>query len=144
MPGTWSQNYDPFGAWPLSTFVSSLPVVTLFFVLVVLRKRVWFSAMCGFAVAVILAMAVFHLPPDMTARACLLGFIYGFLRIAWVIVGSIFLYHVAEESGQFQVMKDSIAALSSDRRLQVILIAFCFGAFLEGTGGGGAPVAIAG
>ena len=66
------------------------------------------------------------------------------LRIAWIIVASIFLYHVAVETGQFQVMKESIAALSTDKRLQLILIAFCFGAFLEGTGGGGAPVAIAG
>ena len=72
------------------------------------------------------------------------GGVFGLFRIAWVIVGSIFLYHVAVETGQFQVMKESIAALSSDKRLQVILIAFCFGAFLEGTGGGGAPVAIAG
>ena len=66
------------------------------------------------------------------------------LRIAWIIVASIFLYNVAVATGQFQVMKDSIAGLSSDKRLQLVLIAFCFGAFLEGTGGGGAPVAIAG
>ena len=72
------------------------------------------------------------------------GFIFGLLRIAWIVVGSIFLYNVASETGQFQVMKDSIAGLSSDKRLQLVLIAFCFGAFLEGTGGGGAPVAIAG
>jgi L-lactate permease len=104
VPGVWSQNYDPFGAWPLSTLVSSLPVLTLLFVLVVWRKRVWFSALCGFAVAIVLAMAVFHLPAAMAGAACLLGFIFGFLRIAWVIVGSIFLYHVAVESGQFQVM----------------------------------------
>ena len=76
-------------------------------------------------------------------RACS-AFIFGLLRIAWIIVASIFLYDVAVETGQFQVMKESIAALSSDKRLQLILIAFCFGAFLEGTGGGGAPVAIAG
>ncbi len=73
-----------------------------------------------------------------------LGVIFGLLRIAWIIVASIFLYNVAVETGQFQVMKESIAALSTDKRLQLILIAFCFGAFLEGTGGGGAPVAIAG
>src|SRR4029453_16352659 len=66
------------------------------------------------------------------------------LRIAWIVVASIFLYNVASTTGQFQVMKDSIAGLSSDKRLQLVLIAFCFGAFLEGTGGGGAPVAIAG
>jgi len=141
---TWAQNYDPLGYWPLSTAVSALPVLTLFFVLVVLRKRVWISALAGFLVAVGLALTVFQMPAMMTAGASLLGFVFGFFRIAWIIVASIFLYHVACDSGQFEVMKESIASLSSDRRLQVILVAFCFGAFLEGTGGGGAPVAIAG
>ena len=72
------------------------------------------------------------------------GAIFGLMRIAWIIVASLFLYQVAVETGQFQVMRDSIATLSTDRRIQLILVAFCFGAFLEGTGGGGAPVAIAG
>ena len=84
------------------------------------------------------------MPAALVAAAGVLGVIFGLLRIAWIIVASIFLYHVAVETGQFQVMKESIAALSTDKRLQLILIAFCFGAFLEGTGGGGAPVAIAG
>ena len=73
-----------------------------------------------------------------------LGVQFGFFRIAWIIIASIFLYEIAVETGQFQVMKESIASLSSDKRLQLVLVAFCFGAFLEGTGGGGAPVAIAG
>ena len=76
--------------------------------------------------------------------ASLNGFVFGFFRIAWIVIASIYLYNVAVETGQFEVMKQSIAGLSSDKRIQVILIAFCFGAFLEGTGGGGAPVAIAG
>src|SRR5436189_2381237 len=95
-------------------------------------------------VAVLLALVVFRMPALMILSSSLLGFVFGLLRIAWIIVASIFLYNVATETGQFQVMKDSIAGLSSDKRLQLILIAFCFGAFLEGTGGGGAPVAIAG
>jgi lactate permease len=141
---TWAQNYDPFHSWPLSTLVSALPVVTLFFVLIVLKKRVWVSALAGMLVAVGLASSVFGMPASMIAAASVHGFVFGFLRIAWIIIASIFLYNVAVETGQFQVMKDSIATLSSDRRLQAVLIAFCFGAFLEGTGGGGAPVAIAG
>src|SRR5215472_17741848 len=144
MTTTWSQDYDPLHAWYISTLVSALPVVTLFFVLVVLRARVWVAALAGFLMAVVLALAVFGMPAAMVALAGGLGVIFGLLRIAWVIVASIFLYNIAVETGQFQVMKESIAALSADRRLQVILIAFCFGAFLEGTGGGGAPVAIAG
>ena len=141
---TWNQNYDPLGWWPLSTLVSALPVLTLFFVLLVLRKRVWVSALCGMVMAVVLAAAVFGMPAPLIAAAGVNGFVFGFFRIAWIVIASIYLYNVAVETGQFQVMKESIAGLSSDRRLQVILIAFCFGAFLEGTGGGGAPVAIAG
>ena len=141
---TWNQTYDPLGWWPLSTLVSALPVVTLFFVLLVLRKRVWVSAFSGFLMAVVLAAVIFRMPAPLIAAAGVNGFVFGFFRIAWIIIASIYLYNVAVETGQFQVMKESIAGLSSDRRLQVILIAFCFGAFLEGTGGGGAPVAIAG
>ena len=142
---TWSQNYDPLGWWPLSTLVSALPVLTLFFVLLVLRKRVWVSALArdgdGGRCSPRSSSAC---RPAMITAAGLNGFVFGFFRIAWIIIASIYLYNVAVETGQFQVMKESIAGLSSDRRLQVILIAFCFGAFLEGTGGGGAPVAIAG
>jgi lactate permease len=140
----WSQVYDPLHFWPLSTFVAALPVLALFIVLLVVKARVWVAALVGMFVAVALALIVFGMPVRMVAAACGLGFQFGFFRIAWIIVASIFLYEVAVETGQFRVMKESIAALSSDKRLQLILVAFCFGAFLEGTGGGGAPVAIAG
>jgi lactate permease len=141
---TWSQIYDPLHAWPLSTAVAALPVLTLFFVLVVLKQRVWIAALSGLLMAVALATAVFGMPAPLVFHASLLGVVFGLIRIAWIIVASIFLYHVAVETGQFEVMKESIAALSADCRIQAVLIAFCFGAFLEGTGGGGAPVAIAG
>jgi lactate permease len=140
----WSQHYDPLGAWPLSTAVAALPVVTLFFVLVALRARVWVAAFSGMLMALAIALAVFGMPAQLAGGAVVAGIVFGLLRIAWIIVASIFLYHVAVETGQFAVMKRSIARLSSDRRIQAVLIAFCFGAFLEGTGGGGAPVAIAG
>ena len=126
----WPQVYDPLGSWPLSTALSALPVVTLFFVLVVLKQRVWIAALSGLSVAVILALLIFGMPPVLVAAAAGHGFIFGLLRIAWIVVASIFLYNVASTTGQFQVMKDSIAALSSDKRLQLVLIAFCFGAFL--------------
>ena len=141
---TWPQLYDPFGNQLLSTAVAALPVLTLFFVLVALRKRVWVAALSGLLMAVALALLVFGMPAVLVATAAGHGFIFGVMRIAWIVVASIFLYNVATRTGQFQVMKDSIAGLSSDKRLQLVLIAFCFGAFLEGTGGGGAPVAIAG
>ena len=141
---TWEQTYDPLHCWPASTLVSALPVLTLFFVMLVLKMRVWLSALAGLIVAIALAVMVFRMPAILVVQASLLGFVFGLLRIAWIIVASIFLYQVAVETGQFQVMRESITALSGDRSIQVIVIAFCFGAFLEGTGGGGAPVAIAG
>ena len=141
---SWSQLYDPFGNQPLSTAVSALPVLTLFFVLVVLKKRVWVAALSGFVVAVTLALFIFGMPAVLVGTAAVHGVLFGLMRIAWIVVGSIFLYNVACETGQFDVMKEWIAGLSSDKRLQLVLVAFCFGAFLEGAGGGGAPVAIAG
>jgi lactate permease len=141
---TWSQEYDPFHSWPISTFVAAIPVLTLFLVLLAFKARVWVAALAGAAAAVVLALAVFGMPPMLVGEAFALGVQFGLWRIAWIIVASIFLYEVSVETGQFQVMRESIASLSSDKRLQLILVAFCFGAFLEGTGGGGAPVAIAG
>ncbi len=141
---TWPQNYDPVHFWPLSTFVAALPVLTLFFVLLVLKVRVWIAALAGMLMAIVLARVVLGMPGFLIAASCALGVQFGFFRIAWIIIASIFLYEIAVETGQFQVMKESIASLSSDKRLQLVLVAFCFGAFLEGTGGGGAPVAIAG
>jgi lactate permease len=94
--------------------------------------------------AVVVAASVFGMPAAQIAAASVNGFVFGFFRIAWIVIASIYLYNVAVETGQFEVMKQSVAGISSDKRIQVILIAFCFGAFLEGTGGGGAPVAIAG
>jgi len=141
---TWQQIYDPLGNQALSTAVAALPVFTLFFVLLVLKKRVWVAALSGMLMAAGLALLVFGMPVELVSTAAAHGLIFGLMRIAWIVVASIFLFNVATETGQFQVMKDSIAGLSSDKRLQMILVAFCFGAFLEGTGGGGAPVAIAG
>src|SRR5688572_29583672 len=102
----WQQLYDPFNNWVLSTAISALPVLTLFFVLVALKKRVWLSALSGLLVAVGLALLVFEMPAVLVVTAAGHGVIFGLLRIAWIVVGSIFLYNVASETGQFQVMKE--------------------------------------
>ena len=141
---TWSQNYDPAGWWPLSTLLSALPVLSLFYVLLGLKKAVWVAALTGMFISILLALALFRMPAAFVGEALGVGFVFGFLQIAWIVIAALYLFHVAVETGQFQVMKESIAALSSDKRIQIILIAFCFGAFLEGIGGGGVPVAIAG
>ena len=144
-PLTWAQDYDPLRAWPLSTAMAALPVITLFLVLVVLRQRVWLSALVGLLVAVAVARRrVSGCPVAFIGNAALAG------RGVRPLPRRVDHHRldvpvsIAVETGQFEVMKASIASLSSDRRLQAVLIEFCFGAFLEGTGGGGAPVAIAG
>ena len=106
---TWNQVYDPLNSWPLSTAVAALPVLTLFFVLVVLKARVWVSALAGMLTAVLLALVMFKMPAVLVAAAAGHGFIFGMIRIAWVIVASIFLYNIACETGQFDIMKQSIA-----------------------------------
>src|SRR6187402_2661076 len=103
----WQQLYDPFDNRLLSTAVSALPVLTLFFVLVVLKKRVWVSALSGLLVAVGLALFVFGMPAPLVATAAGHGVIFRVMRIGWIVVASIFLYNIASTTGQFQVMKDS-------------------------------------
>src|SRR5438552_583403 len=100
----WAQSYDPLGSWPASAAVSSLPVLTLFFVLIGLRRAVWVSAFWGMVVAIALAAGLFRMPPVLVAAAVGHGVVFGFLRIAWVIIAALFLYEVAVETGQFQVM----------------------------------------
>jgi len=141
---TWFQNYDPFGFWPLSTLMAALPIITLFVALIMFKKSVWVSASIGLIVAAVIALFILKMPLPLMILSAADGFFFGFLEIAWIIICTIFTYNIAVETGQFKVMKESIASVSSDQRIQVILIAFCFGAFLEGACGGGAPVAIAG
>lgn len=140
----WNQIYDPFNFWPLSTLMAALPIITLFVVLVKFKKSVWFSAFLGLCVAAFISLFFLKMPASLMLLAAGDGFLFGFLEIAWIIICTIFTYNIAVETGQFKVMKESIASSSADKRIQIILIAFCFGAFLEGACGGGAPVAIAG
>lgn len=141
---TWEQNYSPTSSAIANTLLAAMPVLVLFTCLVALRMRAWLSAFAGMFTAAAVAVLIFGMPVQLAIGAAGHGFVFGLLRMSWVIISSIFLYNIAVETGQFQVMKDSVAGLSDDRRLQLVLVAFCFGAFLEGTGGGGAPVAIAG
>lgn len=140
----WEQNYDPFNFWPISTVMAALPVITLFVALVKFKKSVWFSAFLGLCVAAFISVVFLKMPASLMTIAAGNGFFFGFLEIAWIIICAIFTYNIAETTGQFKIMKESIASVTPDLRIQIILIAFCFGAFLEGASGGGAPVAIAG
>ena len=141
---TWVQNYNPLGNPWLSTLIAALPVTVLFYLLAVRKIVAHWAALWAFFLAVALAVVVFGMPPVMVTAAVGHGLVYGIVRIAWTLLCAVFVYEVAVETGHFAVIKESIGAVTDDRRLQILLIAFAFGAVLEGAGGGGAPVAICG
>lgn len=141
---TWTQVYDPFGRWWLSTLVAALPVVVLLGLLAGFKVRAHLCAVAGAATAVLCAILAFHMPAPMAISSFLYGAAYGLLKIVWIVIAAVFLYDISVETGQFEIMKQSVAAITPDRRLQLLLVAFCFGAFIEGCAGFGSPVAIAG
>jgi lactate permease len=144
MNSVWQQNFNPLGNPLLSTIAAAIPVCTLFYFLAVRRTPAWLSAVYAFGAGVLIALAVFRMPVHMMAGAVADGLVYGWLRIAWILVAAVFVYDVSVEAKQFEIIKQSIGGISADRRLQVLLIALAFGALLEGAGGGGAPVAVTG
>lgn len=140
----WTQIYDPLGHWWLSTLVAALPIFVLFGLLAGLKVKPHWCAIAGALTAVLVAITFFRMPPALAAISFAYGVAFGALKIAWIVLAAVFLYDISVETGQFEIMKESIAGITPDRRLQVLLVAFCFGAFIEGAAGFGAPVAIAG
>ncbi len=140
----WTQVYDPFGHWWLSTLVAALPILVLFGLLAGLKVKPHLCAVAGALTAIGVAVLFFKMPLALAALSFGYGVAFGLLKIAWIVLAAVYLYDISVETGQFEIMKESIASITPDRRLQVLLVAFCFGAFIEGAAGFGAPVAIAG
>src|SRR5271168_4056191 len=140
----WTQIYDPLGHWWLSTLVAALPIFVLFGLLAGLKLNPHWCAMAGALTAISVAILFFKMPLSLAAMSFGYGVAFGLLKIAWIVLAAVYLYDISVETGQFEIMKESIAGITADRRLQVLLVAFCFGAFIEGAAGFGAPVAIAG
>ena len=140
----WTQTYDPFGQWWLSTLVAGLPIIVLFSLLAGFKVKPHLCAIAGALTAMAVAILFFKMPLALAAMSFGYGVAFGLLKIAWIVLAAVYLYDISVETGQFEIMKESIAGITADRRLQVLLVAFCFGAFIEGAAGFGAPVAIAG
>jgi lactate permease len=140
----WTQVYDPLGHWQLSTLIAGLPIIVLLTLLAGLRVKPHLSALAGAATALLAAMFIFHMPAQLAGMSFVYGVGFGLLKIAWIVVAAVYLYDISVETGKFEIMKYSVASITADRRLQLLLVAFCFGAFIEGAAGFGAPVAIAG
>ena len=139
----WSQSYDPLHG-PMSTAAAALPLVILLGLLALRRVPAYVAALAGLATALAVAVGVIGMPASMAGRAALLGVAYGLLPIGWIVLNVIFLYRITEERGVFLALQRAIGGITSDRRLQLLLIAFCFGAFFEGAAGFGTPVAVTG
>ena len=138
----WSQVYDPLGnAW-LSTVVAALPIVVLLGSLAFFHVKAHYAAILGLIVALAVAVIVYGMPAEMAGKSALYGALFGLLPIGWIVLNVIFMYQLTNEAGLFDVLQKSITGITTDRRLQLLLVAFCFGAFFEGAAGFGTPVAV--
>ena len=140
----WNQIYNPFGNAVLSTIAAAVPVVTLLVLIASGRVKAHLAAIIAVIVTNLIAILVFTMPSGMSARATLLGVVTGFFPIGWIVLNVIFLYQIAVLTGRFELLKRAIGGVTEDRRLQLLLVAFSFGAFFEGASGFGTPVAITG
>ncbi len=140
----WSQNYAPLGSVALSALVAALPVVVLLGLLAFWHVRAQIAALAGLLVSLAVAVGVYHMPPTLAAAAAAFGAAFGLFPIGWIILNAIFIYNLSVETGQFRALQVQITGVSGDRRIQALLIAYSFGAFIEGAAGFGAPVAISG
>jgi lactate permease len=139
---TWTQSYTPLGSLGLSALVASIPVVVLLGLLAFLHVRAHYAALFGLAAALLLAVLVFGMPLPLALASAANGAAYGLFPIGWIVLAAIFVYDITVATGKFEVLKQAVAGMADDRRVQVLLIAFSFGAFIEGAAGFGTPVAI--
>lgn len=138
----WQQVYDPLSNMWLSTLLAAIPVVVMLVGLGFLHMKAHLAAGAGLIAALIIAIFVYNMPADMAGRAALFGGFTGLLPIGWIVLNIIFLHQLTEQNGSFKVLQDSLSGITPDRRIQLLLIAFAFGAFFEGAAGFGTPVAV--
>ena len=138
----YQQIVDPLHNIGLSALIALIPIIFFFIALVVLKIKAYVAGLATTAIAILLAAAVYSMPVSLGIASAFYGAVYGLFPIGWIVFNAVFLYNMTLETGQFEIIKKSISSIADDRRLQVLLISFCFGAFLEGAAGFGAPVAI--
>src|SRR5438105_816972 len=139
---TWTQTYAPFGNLYVSALIAAIPVIVLLGALGLFHIKAHVAALLGLASALAIAIFAYRMPMSMAFAAAVNGAAYGLFPIGWIVLNAIFVYDITVTTGKFEVVKDTIAGLASDRRIQVLLIGFSFGAFIEGAAGFGTPVAI--
>ena len=140
----WNQVYNPLGNTALSTIAAAIPVVTLLVLIASGRVKAHIAAIIAVILTNLIAIYIFSMPAGMSIRASVLGIVSGFFPIGWIVLNVIFLYQLTVATGQFELLKRAVGGVTEDRRLQLLLIAFSFGAFFEGASGFGTPVAVTG
>ncbi len=138
----WQQVYDPIGNIWLSSAIAALPIAFFFLALIKLKLKGHIAATLTVGIALLVALFLYRMPIDRALAAVVYGFFYGLWPIAWIIIAAVFVYQISVKTGQFDVIRSSILSITPDQRLQMLIVGFCFGAFLEGAAGFGAPVAI--
>ncbi|MFC0228266.1 L-lactate permease [Serratia aquatilis] len=138
----WQQVYDPIGNIWLSSIIAALPILFFFFALIKLKLKGHIAATFTVGIALLVALFLYRMPIDRAVAAVIYGFFYGLWPIAWIIIAAVFVYKISVKTGQFDIIRSSILSITPDQRLQMLIVGFCFGAFLEGAAGFGAPVAI--
>src|SRR5512136_85964 len=139
---SWQQFYNPLGNTLLSTLVAALPIIVLLGSLAFFRIKAHWAALLGLSSALLISVVVFGMPSSKAGAVAVFGAAYGLFPIGWIILNVIFLFNLANEKGHFQVLQESLTGITRDCRLQLLLIAFAFGAFFEGAAGFGTPVAV--
>lgn len=138
----WQQNYDPIGNIWLSSLIASLPILFFFLALIKLKLKGYVAASWTVAIALLIALFLYDMPVEKAIASLFYGFFYGLWPIAWIIIAAVFVYKISVKTGQFDIIRSSILSITPDQRLQMLIVGFAFGAFLEGAAGFGAPVAI--
>ena len=138
----WQQIYDQFGSMTISTLVGAVPVVVMLVGIGFLHMKAHIAACAGLLAALAIALFAYGMPADIAGNAAFFGGPTGLLPIGWIVLNIIFLHQLTEQNGGFKILQDSIAGITEDRRLQLLLMAFAFGAFFEGATGFGTPVAV--
>ena len=139
---SWQQIYDPMANIWLSSAIALIPIVFFFLALAIFRLKGSVAATITVALALLVALFAYQMPAATAFASLVYGFFYGLWPIAWIIIGAVFLYKISVKTGQFNIIRSSILSITEDQRLQMLLVGFAFGTFLEGAAGFGAPVAI--
>lgn len=138
----WQQVYDPIGNIWQSSLIAALPILFFFYALIKLKLKGYIAATITVGIALLVALFFYKMPADRAFASVIYGFFYGLWPIAWIIIAAVFVYKISVKTGQFDIIRSSILSITPDQRLQMLIVGFCFGAFLEGAAGFGAPVAI--